>query len=127
MKANRLAWTFLLLLQGAAAFQLRAQQTDADRKLLAEIRARADRGNAQSQHELGCAFDFAKLGVETDPVAAVKWYRKAADQNHGKAQFHLACCYRKGNGVEQDYVTAVKWFRKAAEQNDPQAQFNLAH
>jgi len=46
MKANRLVWTFLLLLLSAAAFQLHAQQGEADRKLLAEIRAQAEKGDA---------------------------------------------------------------------------------
>jgi len=34
------------------SFQLLAQQNDADRKLFAEIRAKAEQGDAKSQNEL---------------------------------------------------------------------------
>ena len=81
MKANRLRW-FLLFLLVSAVFQLPAQQSEADRKLLADIRAKAEKGDAQSQYELGAAFALASLGVAKDEVEAVKWYRKAAEQNY---------------------------------------------
>ena len=59
-------------------------------------------------------------------VEAVKWYRKAADQNFAAAQYNLGVCYDRGDGVAEDHVEAVKWYRKAAEQNDADAQYNLA-
>ena len=52
-----------------------------------------------------------------DEVEAVKWYRKAAEQNYAEAQYNLGVCYAHGEGVAKDEVEAVKWFRKAAEQN----------
>lgn len=42
MKANQRTWILLLLLLVATAFQLPAQQSEADRKLLAEIRAKTE-------------------------------------------------------------------------------------
>ena len=60
-----------------------------------------------------------------DQVEAVKWYRKAAEQNHAKAQYNLGVCYAHGEGVAKDQVEAAKWYRKAAEQNFAPAQFNL--
>ena len=60
-----------------------------------------------------------------DQVEAVKWYRKAAEQNFAKAQHNLGICYEQGEGVAKDQVEAVKWFRKAAEQNYALAQNNL--
>ena len=69
MKANRLA--FLLLLS-AATFEVPAQQTEADRKLFEKIKANAERGDAQSQFDLGEAFDFGYLGVAKDEVEAVR-------------------------------------------------------
>ena len=50
MKANRLVLTVLLLVT-AAVFQLLAQQNEADRKVLGEIRAGADKGDAKAQYE----------------------------------------------------------------------------
>jgi TPR repeat protein len=67
------------------------------------------------------------LGVAKDEVEAVKWYRKAAEQNLAVGQSNLGSCYAKGQGVTRDYVEAVKWFRKAAEQNEAEAQYNLGY
>jgi S1-C subfamily serine protease len=58
-------------------------------------------------------------------VEAVKWFRKAAEQNDARAQLNLGFRYADGQGVAKDEVEAVKWFRKAAEQNDASAQFIL--
>jgi TPR repeat protein len=63
--------------------------------------------------------------VAKDQVEAVKWFRKAAEQNDVDAQCNLGCCYNDGRGVAKDAVEAVKWYRKAAEQNDAGAQLNL--
>ena len=124
MKENRLVFTVLLLLS-APVFQLPAQQNEADRKLLAEIRAGADKGDAKAQYELGCAFFSGTLGVAKDKAEAVKWFRKAAEQNVADAQFSLGVCHANGRGVTKDDAEAVKWFRKAAEQNYARAQYNL--
>ena len=124
MKANRSSWFLLLLIVGAV-FQLPAQQSDADRKLLADIRAKAEKGDAQSQCELGEVFDLSRLGMAKDDAEAVKWYRKAAEQNHAPAQYNLGICYDSGKGVAKDPVEAVRWYRKAAEQNNASAQYGL--
>ena len=65
-------------------------------------------------------------GVAKDQVEAVKWYRKAAEQNYADAQNNLGLRYANGEGVAKDPVEAVKWFRKAAEQNHAKAQYNWA-
>ncbi|MBS0647807.1 MAG: sel1 repeat family protein, partial [Verrucomicrobia bacterium] len=41
-------------------------------------------------------------GVAKDEKEAAKWYQKAADQGHAKAQFGLGFCYKKGQGVAKD-------------------------
>ena len=50
--ANLLRW-FLLFLLVSAVVHSPAQQSEADRKSLADIRAKAEKGDAQSQYELG--------------------------------------------------------------------------
>jgi TPR repeat protein len=40
---------------------------------------------------------------------ALKWYRKAADQDHPTAQYNLATMYSKGQGVGADPVQAHMW------------------
>jgi len=92
---------------------------------LADVRAKAEKGDAQSQFELGAVFFFGNLGSAKDYVEAVKWFRKAAEQSLALAQFNLGNCCRIGQGVAKDDVEAVKWYRKAAQQSHAQAQSNL--
>lgn len=73
---------------------------------------------------LGWAY-YEGEGVPRDLTEAVKWWRKAADQGHLKAQASLGWAYYKGEGVPKDYAEAVKWYRKAAEKGDANAQSNL--
>ena len=125
MRAKNWWRRLLLLLLVIGAFQLPAQQSETVRKWLAEVRAKAEKGDAQSQCVLGVSFYLGDLGVAKDEVEAVKWFRKAAAQNHAEAQFNLGVCYEKGHGVAKDEAEAVKWYRKAAEQNHAEAQNNL--
>src|ERR1019366_8036426 len=124
MKASRLRWVLACLLVGAA-FQLTAQQGEADRRRLTDVRVKAEKGDAQAQCEMGLAFDKGTNGVAKDDAEAVKWYRKAAEQNVALAQANLGVCYHTGQGVPEDEAEAVKWLRKAADQNVAVAQANL--
>ena len=64
-------------------------------------------------------------GVTLDYTAAMRWYRKAADQGDASAQTNLGLMYDKGQGVTQDYAAAMRWYRKAPDQNLVVAQYNL--
>jgi hypothetical protein len=124
MKTNWLTYIVIVLFMNIAG-NLPAQQSEADRKLLADLRIKAEGGDAKSQYELGVTFDFGKLGVAKDYAEAVKWFRKAAEQNYSAAQENLGQCYSVGEGVSKDYLEAIKWWRKAAEQNYAPAQYDL--
>lgn len=60
-----------------------------------------------------------------DYTAALKWYRKAADQGYAPAQVNLGSMYFEGQGVARDFQEALKWYREAADQGYAPAQFNL--
>jgi hypothetical protein len=107
------------------ADQSNLQQNEADRKLLANIRTKAEKGEAQSQFELGNSFHNGNLGIAKDDAEAVKWFRKAAEQNLAVGEYALGPCCDGGEGVAQDAAEAVKWYRKAAEQNLAGAQYIL--
>ena len=68
--------------KAALDVEAKAPQEEAikgDAKALAELRGRAEKGEADAQFNLG--FMYANgLGVTKDEVEAVKWYRKSADQ-----------------------------------------------
>jgi hypothetical protein len=59
--------------------------------------------------------------VAQSDVEAARWYRKAADQGHAKAQFNLGFMFSQGRGVAQSDVEAARWYRKAADKGLAQA------
>ena len=72
-----------------------------------------------------CTMDKNGKGVLEDDKEAVKWYRKATDQDHADAQYGLGWMYANGKGVIEDDKQAVKWYRKAADQGFADAQYSL--
>jgi TPR repeat protein len=56
---------------------------------------------------------------------ALKWYRRAAEQDQPQAQNNLGYMYENGEGLPRDYQEAFKWYRKAADKGDPEAQNNV--
>lgn len=93
-------------------------------KDIAELRTKAELGDAGAQGSLGDRYFFGE-GIRQDEGEAVKWYRKAADQGHTRAQFMLGIVYDLGRGVPKEGAEALKWYRKAADQGDFMAQNNL--
>jgi TPR repeat protein len=81
-----------------------------------EIRARANKGDAEAQTTYGNMFASGR-GISQDDAQAVAWFRKAAVQGNAFAQNALGTMYLNGRGVSQDYVQTVAWYRKAAVRN----------
>jgi len=108
------------------------------RTMFQEYQAKAEQGDAEAQYKLADCLFYSK-GVKSDEVEAMKWYRKAAEQNHAKAQFalgnyyHTKCMmrsfflrsYANALGSWEADREAVKWLRKAAEQNEFAAFYPL--
>ena len=61
-------------------------------------------------------------GVPQDYVAALGWFRKAADQGDALAQHWTGGMYLNGDGVTQNYTEAMKWIRKDADQGLQEAK-----
>ena len=61
------------------------------------------------------------FGVAKDEVAAVSWYRKAAEQGNAQAQTNLGWMFAHGLGVSKNRAEAINWYRKAAEQGNNDA------
>ncbi len=98
---------------------------------IAEIRAKAEKGDAAAQTELGLMCERGN-DVPQDYAEAAKWYRKAAEQGYARAQRQLGDMYDIGQGVNNDEAEAVKWwhkaadqYRKSAEQGNADAQWEL--
>ena len=91
--------------------------------------AKAKQGDVRAQHNLGRIYRGNKevtQEVAQDYAESVKWYTKAAEQGHARAQAWLGVMYSLGFGVNRDYKAAAKWYRKAADQGDPLGQLRLA-
>jgi len=108
---------------------------------VALLRPAAEAGLAEAQMRLGQALESGE-GVLVNPVDALAWYQKAAEQGHEGAQARLARLYCLGcapppvelanpavrqlfpNGlaVERDLGLAQKWARAAAERGLVEAQ-----
>jgi TPR repeat protein len=119
-----LAATFFFL-PGTRA---RGQSTDRDlaqKKTITDLKEVAYAGDMNAQVELGVIY-LTGNGVPRDDAEAVKWLRKAADQDSPLGERYLAEMYFKGRGVAADNEEAAKWLRLAANQDDAQSQYNLA-
>ncbi|MBE6406443.1 MAG: SEL1-like repeat protein [Lentisphaerae bacterium] len=73
--------------------------------------------------QLGITYFFGLDGVKQDDNAAVKHFRKAAEQGNPSAMSMLGNCYALGRGVERNQKTAAEWQKKAADKGDPSAKF----
>ena len=109
----------ILILTALLAFQS-AADVDLDATL-----EHAAAGNAEAQFKLGKKYsEFRKLGYGvTNNKEAMVWLRKAANQGHIKAQYHLAHHYYGGYGVPENYEIALRWFMKAAVLGDASSQY----
>ena len=67
----------------------------------------------------------AKCRERGEAAEAVKYYRKAAEAGHAKAQYNLGVCYDEGVGVAKDPAQAFAWYSKAAEKGNKDAKAAL--
>ena len=74
---------------------------------LADLRARADAGEASAQFNLGWMYTEGR-GVPQDDAEAIAWYRRAAEQGNASAQFGLGAMYANGRGVPRKSVHRPK-------------------
>ena len=88
-------------------------------------RAAERKGKAEDQYQLALLFFHGEEGLKQDLVAAVKWFRKAAAQEHARAQYNISNGYANGEGMEQNSELAATWLSKAAAQGHVGAQSNL--
>ena len=92
--------------------------------VLKECEAAAKAGDAVCEDLLGLLYSEGK-GVKTDPVAAARWFRLAADHGNPLGAYNLGTAYQTGRGVPKDMKEAEKWFTIAAEKGVPYAQTKL--
>lgn len=114
----------------AAATDQKGKPGEADKKKAktpdeqyADLKRLAETGNADAQYEMGNW--HSENGPKPDLTQSVAWLKKAAAQNHAKAQFLLGNAYDKGKGVPQNVNEAKGWYEKAAQKGETMAQHSL--
>lgn len=85
----------------------------------------ADGGKSLAQIAVAEACFYGR-GTPTNRVAAVDWYRKAAEAGVASAQASLGLCLLNGLGCEKNAEEAVAWYTRGAEQGDLNAINGLA-
>jgi TPR repeat protein len=98
--------------------------TDEGRKNL--IKSLVDQSDHPvAQYLLGVCYYYGRC-IDRSTDEATKWWLKAAEQGHFKAQSNIGVLFLERKGDKESEEAAVKWFRLAAKQGDALAQCNLA-
>lgn len=90
----------------------------------ARLQARATRGDAEAQLQLGMHYAEGDGVIRSDKEAA-KWFALAAQQGLAEAQYQYGLALLQGRGVVQDYRAAFSWIEKPAQRGDAKAQYSL--
>src|SRR5262249_40874166 len=92
--------------------------------MLAELRRKAEHGDAIAQFNLGHRQALGE-GLPKNLSEAAKWLRKAATQGHAPAQYEIGMLLVNGHATPTESGEAVRWIRMAANQTHPGAEFVL--
>ncbi|AUW57268.1 sel1 repeat family protein [Sphingobium sp. SCG-1] len=112
-------------LKAMSAQELAARLTHDPQERLQIIRIAAEGGLAEAQLIYG---QMLLDGIElpADPVAAVSWFNRAAQQHDMMALNMVGRCYDLGWGVGIDKARAAECYRVAAAEGLPHAMYNYA-
>ena len=140
----------LSMLAGCTATQQASCEARTDPTMSAHVAGLACSDSQKDQYEVGLAYETG-TGVAADPVAAARWYRKAARYDSGTisvfaeptgderfgtpldvrigpllegnadAKYRLGLLYLDGRGVVQSRKKAKSWLRRAARQGHEEA------
>jgi uncharacterized protein len=89
------------------------------------LRNRAEHGDIDAQFRLGYRLAFSRVRTLRKPSEAIKWWRKAALQEHTRAQYFLGVSYDRGSGVRKNLKKAMGYYLKAAKKGHAEAQYNI--
>lgn len=85
----------------------------------------AEQGYLEAQYEFARRCILTKV-VGHDATDGIIRYRRAAGQDHARAQYGLAVCLVNGKGTERDLSEAFYWLSRAAINGSPKAQHRIA-
>jgi hypothetical protein len=104
----------------------RADTSDtSDEATVRGLKKGAARGDASAQFNLGCHYDYGRMGLPLDQAEARRLYQRAAEQGHGRAAMNLGVSCRDGEGGPVDLKAAARWFKVAADLGEVAACTNF--
>ena len=89
-----------------------------------DIFVKAQKGNKWSQYGLA-KYLLDESNEEYDPIKAIDWLEKSANQGYEVAQYKLGKLYLTGNEIPKDIDEALKWLIPCAKNGNPYAQYAL--
>jgi uncharacterized protein len=84
-------------------------------------------GCVDAQYDLGALFSTGDWAGPKDAAEGRRWYRRAAEQDHGGAQSNLGAMLLDGEGGDIDIAEGLRWLEAAAAQDEPQALQQLQY
>lgn len=89
--------------------------TMVSRASYADLKEKAERGDPKAQYELGLRYKSGALDVTADPVKAMYWLTRAAENGNLLAMKVLADIYAEGlPGIKKDARKSAYWREKSA-------------
>ena len=76
---------------------------------IADVRSKAEAGDAQAQLSLGLKYIQGSDGLDKDPIETEIWWLRAAKQGQLMAQMNLGLLYSRGALGEKDPLKAYQW------------------
>lgn len=92
---------------------------------IATLQARADKGDAEAQFELGMRY-YHGDGVAQDKKKMFELFNQSAEKGNARAEFTLGEAYRKGVGVERNLKKGTELIRKSAEDGSVNGQIAMS-
>ena len=75
--------------------------------------AATQNGDAKAQYRLGVKYENG-IGVTRNPIEALRWFYRSAEQEYPDALYRLGVKHFSGNDVPLNFKAAIRWWRRAA-------------
>ena len=105
----------------------RTPLTDDEASLLAMVRKRVEKGDAEAMHMLGCKYHCGQLGLGKGVPRAIELWTEAAELGSNDAHYALGMVYYTGNGVEEDKPRGIQYLQQTAMKGHALSRHNLGH